>query len=48
MEKNLNKELEKAMDNLGIEMVDIPEEFLEETPDEEVHYILEGGELHEE
>ena len=48
MERNLSKELEGAMSRLGYAMEDMPEEFLEETPDDEFHYILEGGVLHEE
>jgi hypothetical protein len=42
MEKN--NELEMPMDKLGYAKEDVPEEFLNETPDEEVHYILKDGE----
>ena len=48
MEKSQNNELEKAMDKLGYVKEDIPEGFLNETPDEEIHYVLKDGELHEE
>ena len=48
MEKNLSNELERAIEKLGYTMEDIPEEFLKETPDEEVHYVLKDGVLHEE
>lgn len=48
MEINLNKELETAMSELGYTMEDIPEEFLQEKPQEEFHYVLKGGGLYEE
>lgn len=48
MGKNLNQELETAMNELGYRMEDIPEEFLEETPEHEFHYILKDGVLYEE
>jgi hypothetical protein len=48
MVKSQNDELEKAMYKLGYVKEDIPDEFLNETPDEEIHYVLKDGELHEE
>lgn len=48
MERNLNKELQAAMDELGYAREDIPEEFLQENPQEEFHYVLKDGGLYEE
>lgn len=48
MERNLNKELEAAMYELGYAREDIPKEFLQEKPQEEFHYVLKGGGLYEE
>ena len=49
MEKSisLNQELETAMSELGYIMEDIPEEFLDETPEEEIYYVLKEGVLYE-
>ena len=48
MEKNLNQELENAMNELGYMMEDTPEEFLKEKPEGEFHYVLKDGVLYEE
>lgn len=48
MENNFNQELETAMSKFGYSMEDIPEEFLQEPPEEEFHHVLKGGGLYEE
>ena len=42
-----NKTISKIVEEYGIEANDLPEEFVDEKPEEEIEYILKEDGLHE-